>query len=224
MDFVGKCPPDSESLRNAADRGFNTVELYLTPSTLTDVSSVVDTVASSPVTVTSVHTPHVIPDNQSVFIKTDRLASELNAYLVVHSQYAHHSHVPEFEQMEFTSNYGYENNPGASPYHIRNMILEQGHELVLDTAHLYMATDSYRQAIKSLLTSYTDQIQIIHLNDSTPIEDGLAFGSGDVGLRETTRLLTEHFDGDTVLEVMPVDQRFALEKVTEWIGRSGTDE
>ncbi|MFB6068654.1 MAG: sugar phosphate isomerase/epimerase family protein, partial [Halobacterium sp.] len=175
-------------------------------------------VEAAPVGVASVHTPHVRPDETAVFVEADDLARRLDAYLVVHSQYAHHSHVPQFERLGFESAYGYENNPGASPYYLRNAILDRGHDLVLDTAHLYMATDAPLDALESLLDDYRNRIRVVHLNDATPLEDGLAFGAGEMDLKRTTGLLAERFDGTVVLEVMPDDQRAALERTDEWLG------
>lgn len=215
MNLVGKCPPDADSLAAAADRGFDAVELYLTVDTL-DPADVVASVDSSPVDVVSVHTPHVRPEETAVLAETDELARRLDAYLVVHSQYAHHSHIPLFEEVGFESEYGYENNPGASPHYLRNAVLDPGHDLVLDTAHLYMATDSSLDVLESLLTDYPRQIRIVHLNDATPLRDGLAFGAGELDLYRTTGILADRFDGVVVLEVMPDVQRTALERITEW--------
>lgn len=223
MHVVGKCPPDGDALAAAADRGFDAVELYLTTETL-DVGAVQQAVESAPVAVSSVHTPHVRPQQRDVLARTDDLAARLDAYLVVHSQYAHHAHIPDFERVGFESRYGYENNPGASPHYLRNVILDVGHSLVLDTAHLYMATDHYREELESLLTTYPEQIELVHLTDATPLADGLPFGAGDIDLQTTTGLLADRFEGDVVLEVMPDDQSAALAAVTDWTTGTPTDE
>jgi len=85
--------------------------------------------------VVSIHTPHVHLDDKGYMVLADKLAQEVDAYLVFHSQYMHHTHIPDLEKLEIESNYGYENNPGVSKTFLENAIIKQGHELVLDTAH-----------------------------------------------------------------------------------------
>ena len=216
MELVGKSAPDPKSLRAAAERGFDAVELYLTAERLDDLTAVRTAVGDSPVGAATVHTPHVQPDDP-LFGRADDLAEALDAYLVVHSQYAQHTHVPDLERHGFRAPYGYENNPGASRYHLENLVLERGHDLVLDTAHLYTAEASYLDALEALLTGYGEQISVVHLNDATLVEDGLAIGAGEVDLQETTRLLDRQFEGSVVLEVMPDEQASALDAVRNWL-------
>jgi sugar phosphate isomerase/epimerase len=216
MELVGKCAPSPESLRAAADRGFDAVELYLTPEHIDDVTAVRTAVEGASVRVATVHTPHVRPDDRSLD-RVDDLAETLDAYLVVHSQYAQHTHIPELERHGFRAAYGYENNPGASRYHLENLVLDRGHDLVLDTAHLYTAEAAYLDALEALLTGYGEQISVVHLNDATAVEDGLAIGASEVDLRETTRLLDHLFEGTVVLEVMPAEQASALDAARNWL-------
>ena len=65
--------------------------------------------------------------------------------------------------------------------------------------------------LEELLQTYGDQIELVHVCDSTPTQDGLAFGEGDIDLVATARLLDRQFEGTVVLEVMPDHQRAALE-------------
>ncbi|WP_254271968.1 sugar phosphate isomerase/epimerase family protein [Haloarcula marina] len=217
MDLVGKCPPDPDSLAAAADRGFDSVELYLRPEDLNDVPSTARAVEDSPVDAATVHTLHAHPDDERPFRRSDDLAVRLDAYLVVHSQYAQHTHVERLEAYDFSAPYGYENNPGASVFHLQNLVLDRGHDLVLDTAHLFMSQPDYEAGLTDLLRENGDQIRVVHCNDATPTVDGLAFGAGDVALERTVRALDDHFDGRVVLEVMPDAQADALSRVREWV-------
>lgn len=217
MHLVGKCPPDAESLTAAADRGFDAVELYLTPEHLDDVAETVRTVQTSPVSAASVHTPHARPEEGETFRRADDLAARLDAYLVVHSQYLQHFHVPVLESYDFAADYGYENNPGASLFHLRNTILDRGHELVLDTAHLYATTARYYETLERLLSEYGSQLSVVHLTDGTTTADGLAIGAGEIDLRATTELLDRQFEGTVVLEVMPADQRAGWRRILGWL-------
>ncbi|EMA29861.1 sugar phosphate isomerase/epimerase family protein [Haloarcula japonica] len=218
MNLVGKCPPSPDALAGAADRGFDSVELYLRPSDLDSVEATAETVERSPVTALSVHTLHARPDDPEPFQRSDALADRLDAYLVVHSQYAQNTHTPQLDAYGFTAPYGYENNPGMSVHSLQNLVLGRGHDLVLDTAHLYMAEPAYLDALSGLLREYGDRIQVVHFADSTSLEDGLAFGDGDVPLEGTADVLDAHFDGAVVLEVMPDDQADARRRVLEWLG------
>lgn len=217
MNVLGKCAPAHDALQAAADRGFEAVELYLTVDDLVAVDETANTVERASVDAEVVHTPHVQPEDERSFRLADELADLLDAYLIVHSQYLQHTHIPTLEAYEFDVAYGYENNPGASVFHLKNLVLEQGHDLVLDTAHLYTAERSYLDALERLLRRFGEQIQVVHLTDGTLTTDGLAFGRGEIDLDATTQLIDNHHDGMTVLEVMPEDQRDARESVIEWL-------
>jgi sugar phosphate isomerase/epimerase len=218
MNLVGKCPPSPAKLDAAANRGFDSVELHLRPADLDDVATTAARVEQSPVSAASVHTLHARPDDPAPFRQSNALADRLDAYLVVHSQYAQHTHTEQLDAYGFTAPYGYENNPGMSVHSLRNLLLDRGHDLVLDTAHLYMAEPAYLDALSGLLRDYGDRIQVVHFTDSTSLEDGLAFGDGDIPLKRTADVLDAHFDGAVVLEVMPDDQADARRRVLEWLG------
>lgn len=217
MDLVGKCPPDSESLEAAASRGFDRVELYLTAADLEDVAATAETVERSPVEAATVHTPHAVPEDAEPFRRADELARALDAVLVVHTKYAQHTHTDLLASHGFEAPHAFENNPGAGVFHLRNLLFEAGHDLVLDTAHLYTAEASYLDALAELVTTYGDRIPVVHLNDATRTTDGLAVGDGEMDLAATTRVLDRSFEGIVVLEVMPEDQWAAKQAVEGWL-------
>ncbi|MBX0295080.1 sugar phosphate isomerase/epimerase family protein [Haloarcula nitratireducens] len=217
MHLLGKCPPDEAELAAAAERGFESVELHLRERDLEDVTATAETVERSPVDAAAVHTLHARPDEERPFRRSDELARRLDALLVVHSQYALHTHVDDLEAYDFAAPYAYENNPGASAFHLENLLLDRGHSLVLDTAHLYLSEADYESALRDLLEDHGDKIPLIHFNDATRIEDGLAFGDGEMALEQTAHLLDEHYDGPVVLEVMPDAQADARRAVAEWL-------
>ncbi len=194
MQIAGKCSPERDALAAASDRGFDAVELHL-GSWDGDVAAATDAVAAAAVEAVAVHTPHATPDDADAFRRADRLAAELDAYLVVHSQYANHVHVPDLEAIGFESAHGYENNPGASVRHLEATVLDAGHDLVLDTAHLYTATADYLAATERLLADWGDQMPVVHLCDSTLTDDGLGFGRGEMAMGDLSRLLKREYDG-----------------------------
>lgn len=201
--IVGKAPPEPDELDRVRERGFDAAELYLERSHLTDVEATVATVERAAVEVVSVHTPHVPIDEPEWLLRADRLASALDAYLVLHSNRIIHAHIPQLERLEFESTHGYENNPGSSVRHVQSMILDRGHEFVLDTAHLYMAEEGYLSAAERLFTEFGDRIRVVHLCDSTLTTDGLGFGEGEMDIEAMSRIVKRQFEGIVVLEVMP---------------------
>jgi sugar phosphate isomerase/epimerase len=81
-----------------------------------------------------------------------------------------------------------------------------------------MAEKNYIEEIKRILEEYGDQINLIHLCDSTKEKDGLAFGKGEMDMEKTAQVIdNSEFEGTLVLEVMPKDQKEAREKLEEYI-------
>lgn len=216
MIVAGKAPPEREELEEANQRGFDCVELLVRKEHLDDLDELVEIVEDSDVDAVSVHTPHVTLDEAEYFRRADELALRLDAFLVFHSQFMHHVHIPEMEELELESPMGYENNPGSSMRVLESTILEPGHDLVLDTAHLYIAEENYLSHVERLLDDHPDQVPLIHLSDSTRTEDGLGFGKGEMDMERLCRMIDSSFDGILVLEVMPWDQQDALERWNEY--------
>lgn len=217
MIIAGKCPPEPEELEYAKGRGFDYVELYLEKRHVNDLEGSIRAVEESEVEAVSIHTPHSTLDEKEDFEKAGDMAEELDAFLVFHSQYLHHVHIPKLEGLDISCEYGYENNPGVSKRLLEALILENGHELVLDTAHFFMAEENYMQETEELLESYGEQIPVIHLCDSSRQKDGLAFGEGEMDMESLCRVIEgSDFDGILVLEVMPDHQEDALARWNEY--------
>ena len=219
MEIVGKCPPEKEELGKMEDRGFEKIELYTERKHFDNIEDTLKTVKNSDLEIVSVHTPHVhIDDDKAYFWLADYFCNKLDAYLVFHSQYLHHTHIPRIEEMDIKSNYGYENNPGISRSYLENCILKKGHEMVLDTAHLFMAEEDFYEELEHILEAYDSQIDVMHICDSTKTDDGLAFGEGEMDMERTAEIIADsEFDGILVLEVMPRDQEDALDIVNDVI-------
>jgi len=216
ITIAGKAPPEPDELDRAIARGFDAIELYLERSHLEDVDATIGLLEAVAVEVVSVHTPHVPIDEPEWLHRSDRLADALGAYLVVHSNRIVHTFTPELEALDFRSEHGYEHNPGISERHIRSTVLDRDHELVLDTAHLYMAERDYRSVTEGLLREFGDQLRVVHLCDSRLRNDGLGFGDGSMDMRTLSELLGQYFEGTLVLEVMPDRQREARERLRSY--------
>lgn len=213
MIVAGKCPPEEKALERAVKKGFRNAELYLEKVHLDSFETALEYCREADVNISSVHTPHVKPGDEKYFRRSDKLADKLDAELVVHSQYLHHVHIPQLEEYEFKSNYGYENNPGISIPHLEKHILNPGHRMVLDTAHLYMTSGkNFQENLDYLLTNHSDQISVIHVCDSSMKKDGLGFGKGDMNMEKTVQTIKNKYDGVVTLEVMPEYQENALKK------------
>lgn len=219
MEVVGKCPPEKEELERAKQRGFEKVELYTQKKHFDSIDETLETVRQADVEVVSVHTPHVhIDDDKAYFWLADYLCNNLDAYLVFHSQYIHHTHIPKLEKLDIKSDYGYENNPGISRSYLENCILHKEHQMVLDTAHMFMGEEDFYEQLEYVLKNYHEQLELIHLCDSTKTEDGLAFEEGEMNMEKTSKIIDRsEFDGILVLEVMPEYQKEAREKLEYYL-------
>lgn len=217
MIIAGKCPPEKEELEAAKNRGFENVELYLERKHIDNYHESLKNCRNADVNIVSVHTPHAYPDENSYFEDAGSLANELDAKVVFHSKYVHHYNIPDLEKMDVVADYGYENNPGISAFAIENLILGRGHKLVLDTAHLFIGEEDFDHALKHFVNHRADQIEVIHLCDSTYTVEGLGFGEGDIDMEKISKIIFEsNYEGIVVLEVMPEYQKDALEKIEKW--------
>lgn len=212
----GKSSPNINQLTAAVERGFDQIELYIEREHLDRFDETVRNVRNAALNVVSVHTPHVPIDTPEYLQAADNLADDLDAYLVVHSDRIIHTYTPALENLGFQSNYGYESNPGVSARHIQSMILEPGHDFVLDTAHMFMAEAEFLDQTAKLLRDYPDQIPVVHLCDSIMTEDGLGFGKGIIQMERVVKLLEQEFKGIVILEVMPDEQVNAKQKFERW--------
>lgn len=213
MKVAGKCPPEKDELEAVSNRGFKDTELYLEREHLDNYEESLKNCREAEVNIQSIHTPHVPPEEEEYYVKSSRLAEELDAVLVVHSKYVHHITIPELEELDISGEYGYENNPGASPEHLEAMILEKGHDLVLDTAHLYMSSsERFEENLRYLLENYGERIPLLHVCDSTMQKDGLGLGEGEIDVPEMIKIIRDNYSGKITLEVMPDHQEDTLEK------------
>ncbi|MFB6209301.1 MAG: sugar phosphate isomerase/epimerase family protein [Candidatus Nanohaloarchaea archaeon] len=214
MNAAGKCPPERREFSQLKQRSFGRAELYLEREHLDNFEKSLRNCERAEAEIVSIHTPHVTSRELDYFRKADEMASRLNAELVVHSQYLHHVNIPFVEEnIEFESDYGYENNPGISVRAIESLIVERGYSLVLDTAHLFMAVEDYLEKMRYILDSYGERIEVLHVSDSTRRKDGKAFGEGEMDMEKVCRMVKDSgFEGEIVLEVMPGHQKEALEK------------
>lgn len=211
-------PTDEEQRERISNSDFETAELYLEPSDLEDLSEVKEGIDEADVDVSVVHTPHVTKEEIEYLKKTDQLAVENDAYMVFHSKYIPPNEVSDVEdEINFEADYGHENQSGTSKRHLEATIFEPGHDFVLDTAHIYCATEDYLETTEGLLEDYSDRTGVVHLCDSLRDEDGLAFDHGEMDIEATYQVIADSdYEGPVTLEVDGEYQEDALEKVMDW--------
>ncbi|MDY6770839.1 MAG: TIM barrel protein [Candidatus Nanohaloarchaea archaeon] len=215
MRIAAKRPPERDELREAEEFGYEHVELYLEKQHLDRYEVAVEHLEDTDLEIVSVHTPHVPRSEREYLQRAAYLADRCDALLVFHS-----GQIPLRWSLEEGRKLGYdrvayEANPGVSRHAIENIVLGQNRKLVLDAAHLYIASKDFEEDFAALL----EHAAHVHLCDATLLEDGLGFGEGGMDVeRMIEQVLDSSYDGDVVLEVMPEHQEKAkqvFERVRE---------
>lgn len=205
MRIIGKAAPDPDDLERAQDDGFDSVELYVTTNHLDAYETTVNAINASGLDVAAVHTPHVSPEQASYIDRAADLAGTYNALLVFHSSRFPPLDIQYGEELAY-NRITYENQYGFPRRVIEHLILEEGKELTLDTAHLFIASDTFYTDMELLV----ERAAHIHLCDSTTTVDGLPFGEGNIDMERVVHIIQKStFDGSVVMEVMPEHQQDA---------------
>lgn len=204
MRAIGKVAPTDEALQHAIDDGFDAIELYLEPQHLQEaMDELVARLVGSELEIVSAHTPHDRRNRQELFQRTATLCDRLDALCVFHTGFMIEKKAVKIAGDLEADRIAFEDQPGTSRQAIEELVLGQGHDLVLDTGHLFMASDEFYADLEALAPEATH----VHLCDSTLTQDGLAFGTGAIDIERTISILSEStYDGDVVLEV-PVDRQ-----------------
>jgi sugar phosphate isomerase/epimerase len=218
MRLVGKSSPRQEEIRGVEGAGFDGMEVYLEREHLDTYERSCEALRETDLDIVSVHTPHVAKEEQGYIEDASRLAAEFDARLVFHSSLIHVRDALEMgEGLEY-EDVAYENDFGYSRPAVENLILEQGYDLVLDSAHLYVASDSFYDDFEALL----EEASHVHLCDATVTRDGLPLEEGEIDVERMVTLLegSSYVDADrpVVLEVMPPHQKAGKKLVEDIIG------
>lgn len=219
LQIAGKFrPTDDEQREMVSESDFENAEVYLTRSDLDNLSDTQRCIDNSGVNISTVHTPHVTADEKEYLKKADKLAVENDSYLVFDSISIPLNNISFVEEeIDFEADYGYENPAGGSKRHLESTIIEPGHDLVLDTAHLFCAHEDYLEQIDDLLNNYADRTGAIHLCDSFRDKDGVPFEEGEMDMESTYQtILDSGYKGPVILEVENSHQEEALEKCREY--------
>ncbi|MDY6778231.1 MAG: sugar phosphate isomerase/epimerase [Candidatus Nanohaloarchaea archaeon] len=215
MKLAGKTAPEPDELDRLHAAGFQHAELYLESYHLDSYERTVEIIEEAETEVVAVHTPHVPASQQEYLEKASFLAERCGALLVLHSTSLFLDDAINIGEELAYPHIAYEHNPGFSRRAIQNMILGRGKDLVLDAAHLYIASEQFRDDFEALL----DVASHVHISDATTIRDGLPFGEGELDVDAMIETVAaSSYDGYTVLEVMPKHQEQALRRVREVLG------
>lgn len=219
MDLIAKGSPSQ------LGEDYVGFELYLSEDMYknNNVEEIIDKIGNNNIEV--VHTPHVgYEEYEECLIFCNELASNLDASIVCHSSYIRTLMVNEFVDFDVLDvEYGFENHCGLSVPQIESTIFDEGHNLVLDVAHLFVTNDGlYKRNLAYLLHEYPDKISSMHLCDSTPNNDGLPIGKGDMDIEHTVEsILRSNYNGYVVVEVPVKDRKESIKKVQSIVSNSG---
>lgn len=217
-DLIGKALPNKKDLEFVKSQGFEKIELGLRKEDLKDINKTINLVESVGIKIISVHTPHVVAEDLESFLKSAEIARYFDALLVFHSNRIPVTQVYEiFNKIDYP-NKAVEANPGISLPAIENCFLKNNCNFILDIAHLYIASDNLIKNMKYLFENYRNKIKLIHLSDSSPVEDNLPLGKGNINLEEVVRFLDRNYDSKIIIEVMPEFQKEEKEKVMKILG------
>ncbi|MCK4429248.1 MAG: sugar phosphate isomerase/epimerase [Candidatus Aenigmarchaeota archaeon] len=218
-DLIGKALLIKKDLEFVRNEGFEEIEIGLRKEDLENIHNIINLVESTGLKIISVHTPHCIVEDTDAFLKAAEVAKHFNALLVFHSNRIPITYTYKvFDKINYPKKAA-ESNPGISLTAIENCILKNNYDFVLDLAHLFIASDNLMEDIKYLFENYKNQIKLIHLSDSTLIEDGLPIGGGNINLKEVVKFLDENYKGKLVVEVMPEFQKGGREKTLDFLKR-----
>lgn len=211
-------PTDDEQREMISESDFENAEVYLARTDLDDLSYTQRCIDESDVNISTVHTPHVTADETEYLKKADELAVKNDSYLVFDSISIPLNNISFVEDdIDFEADYGYENPAGGSRRHLESTIIEPGHDLVLDTAHLFCAHENYLEEMEDILENYSDRIGTIHFCDSVRDKDGLPLGEGEMDIETTyNKIVESDYEGSLVLEVPEIHQEEALQKCREY--------
>lgn len=221
MTPIGKCPPEVEELESIGET-FDKIELYLNRKHLDNLDQSISNCRDSKVSVEVVHTPHVPPHDAEYFELTNDLAESLDSKIVLHSgNILTYNWDSLLDDIDLKQPWGIENSPGDSPEYFYNNAIEPYGSITLDVAHLFMATgpSKFFDEYEWILENNGDDIEILHLADSTIYKDGLSFGEGDINMEKTIQLAEEYYDGLATVEVMQEDQPEDLKFLRDCIER-----
>lgn len=220
MKLAGKCPPEPDKLKIVSDSGFERTELYTTKDHLDTLDKTIQICKNADIEISSVHTPHVTEGDKEYLRKAITLADAFNARIVVDANPIPLDQLVELEEnntLEYGSlDHGYENRTIHIKEDMIETVLETGHDMTLDTAHLYRNNpDTFKEEFTTLLDNYDEQISIVHLCDATPEEDHVQFTEGSMPLGFILQQYKQSDVDYIVLELMPEEQGQALDTITQ---------
>lgn len=195
---------------------FDGFETYLTRSDFTEFQELKTTFKKYKDDIEVVHTPHVNwPEDKELLQQSLLLAEVTNAQVCFHSSYISLLLADKINnELTFPTTYGYESQNGNSYEFIKNTVFNNDLPFVYDLAHFYTGNPkNYLATVEDLLSTYNNQITLVHVCDATLTQDGLPLGKGELPVKDTWNLLEEYYTGPVTLEVIPDYQLDALEIV-----------
>ncbi len=197
MILAGKTTPEYVNLTKAVHNGFRHLELSLEQKHLNNIEITKENIQTATdnlkktnktFEIISIHTPHINKDETEYLKKTQDLAKEYNAYTIFHSTNLTIEETIELAKTMDQNHLLIENKTTMDIKSIVHNILSH-HDMVLDIAHLYRASQNIYNDLEILISTYKNKIKLIHMNDSTKQKDGLPIGDGDIDLPTIINIL-----------------------------------
>lgn len=232
MILAGKRSPEKKDIEAAVlDEGFMYLEIALDDFHLENTEAIRDIVINTierlkekkhTLVIISFHTPHFDSAHPEYLKKTIDLAKHFNAYTIFHSNKL---------TLEETLDIARQISPDD-----KNMLLLENkttmdmksivhnyipeYNIALDIAHLYRASHNIYQDFELLMTSFKDKIKLIHLNDSTKQQDGLALGDGDIDFQTIAAIIKKTcFNGPIIIETPTKSQQDSRENIEKILSK-----
>jgi len=216
MDIIGKIILENKKIEQVS-KDFNVVEAGLEKNNLDNIEKALNMLRNSGLSIYAVHTPHITVDEIEYFKKAETVAKEFNALLVFHSNKLPITYYLKIIDILTYDKVSIETNPGISINAIENFILKKGKKFCLDIAHLYISSDTnFYSDLKYLVDKYKNQINHIHISDSTKFEDNLPVGEGEIDFKKVMNII-RICNCKAVIEVMSKYQKDGRDKILNYM-------
>ncbi len=226
--LAGKTTPQYVNLTKAVYSGFRYFELHLEQRHLDNAEITKENIQTAQeelkkinktFRIISLHTPHFDKDHPQYLKKTIDLAEHLNAYTILHSTNLTIEETLELAKTADSDKLLIENKTIMDLKSIVHNIIPY-HNMALDIAHLYRASQNLYNDLEILINTYKTRIKLIHLNDSTKQKDGLAIGDGDIDFPTIMHILKKTaYNEPIIIETPPSSQAESRQKIEKLIGR-----
>ena len=225
MILAGKRSPEKKDIEAAIlDEGFMYLEIHLDDFHLENTDAIKENIIKTiehlekkehTIVIISFHTPHFDTSHPEYLKKTIDLARHFNAYTIFHSNKLTVEETLDIAKQISSADKTMLILENKTTMDIKSTVHNfiPDYDIALDIAHLYRASHNIYQDFELLMTSFRNKIKLIHLNDSTKHQDGLALGDGDIDIETIAAIIKKTgFSGPIIIETPTKSQQDSKEK------------